>query len=268
MLALDGHGVERSRAWEPTSESGDFYLRLVESCVRVAALKYTHGGDACDVSGELCCSRENSFYNHIYSLVDGSASDYVLTRSAAEVERLAQRGYRQVGGASVAAVVLTMHTFPARCRGEVETLSRVLLRPAPSSHSARLFQICAGSLNPKTTIFCRVAGPTSGEFRRGPFILYSNATIPAKGTASELERAPRVPIYRCKGSNGHCLATNANCDGRGHPEQILSYGAQTASTAMPRALRRCCLGSSPCYHTTDAYCQDAGAEEALLAYVL
>jgi len=55
--------------------------------------------------------------------------------------------------------------------------------------------------------------------------------IPAKGTASELERAPRVPIHRCKGSNGHCLATNANC--RGHPEQILGYGAQTASTAPP-----------------------------------
>lgn len=97
LAALDGHGVERSRAWEPTQEAGDFYLRLYESCLRVAAIVYTHGGSTCNVAGELCCDRRYSFYNRVYSLMQGSGTDYLLTTSEAEMQSLLGKGWSQVG---------------------------------------------------------------------------------------------------------------------------------------------------------------------------
>lgn len=126
-------------------------------------------------------------------------------------------------------------------------------------------------MNPGTEVFCATPyqAATSAVYRRGPFLLYANSSIPPAGHASELDRLPRQPIYRCRTPQGHMLAVTANCDGRGQVESVLGYAAASPSTAMPRTLRRCCLhGMGPCYHTTDAPCADADAEETLLAFVL
>ena len=231
---VDTFGSERSRSIEPTDESGDYYYRLMQSCIRVVRLAYVYDiaskvrdtGRVCNVHNEICCAALQSYVD-VWSLFKAQSGDHIVSNSMEEVDQIVDKdGYQE---------------------------------------------ICTPSVYADTTVFCTSnADLDTFDAHRGPFIVYGEEHPPSDGSRADVE-IERVVLYRCIASDGyHFIAASSECDGIGGAkmEYVLGYAAVSPSTAMPRRLVRCQVaGQSQYYHVVDDECQAGDQSSAVLGYV-
>jgi hypothetical protein len=219
MSFVDTFGAERSRTWSPSLESGDFYLRLTQSCLRVLALAYSSGASSCDVAGELCCDRRYDRWTPVWSLqADGEGPNgaFLVTADEAEKNSLLQGGGWQE---------LCASSFG----------------------------------NYGTDTFCYTMAMRSFAAHQGPFLLHALPTAPPAGAASLLfTEAGRSALYRCRSSGGRNRFLSADssgqCGGKGTQESLLGYSSAVPHTGMPRRLWGCATPGDVSYHVLDADC--------------
>eukprot|EP01084_Bolivina_argentea_P273485 465873_1 len=234
---VDTYGSERSRSIEPTDESGDYYYRLMQSCIRVIKLAYKYfeldiilrvkdSNKICNIVNEICCN-ELQNYVDVWSLYKPISNDYIVSNSITEVNEIIEKdGYKQ---------------------------------------------ICSPSVYSDSTVFCMNNNDLNTfNAHRGPFIVYKDLNNPIDGSYADIN-IDRIAIYRCITSNGyHFIANQSDCDGisGSKMEYIIGYVAIEPSTAMPRRLVRCQNSQSKYYyHVVDDQCLTGDISSAILGYV-
>lgn len=91
-LYVDSYGSEFSRDIEPTVEYGDYYYRLLQSCVRV----YKSGATTCTNSSEECCNFASSnVYKNVYSLSYLNVN-FLLSTDRNEVNDFLRKGWKEI----------------------------------------------------------------------------------------------------------------------------------------------------------------------------
>ena len=234
---VDTYGSERSRSIEPTDESGDYYYRLMQSCIRVIKLSYEFNNKyniissvkdnnkICNINNEICCNELQSYVD-VWSFYLPSNNDYIAVNSKAEVNNVTKIGYKEI------------------------------CSPTPYSD---------------TTVFC-TNGDNLNTFNahRGPFIVYRDLNNPLDGSYADT-KINRIAIYRCITNDGyHFIAKSSNCDGitGSKMEYIIGYAAVSPSTAMPRRLVRCQnVVNKYYYHVVDDECISGDVSSGVLGYV-
>eukprot|EP01084_Bolivina_argentea_P212748 361572_1 len=258
-MYMDSYTAERSRVIEPSVEMGDYYLRLMASCIRVARLSYYFGNmefngintkkymkntydineliidRICNIENEICCNSLTK-YNDIWSIYF-NLEDYIVSNNYSEVmDYITNKQYTE---------------------------------------------ICVPAILSNSSVFCNSGNDLNTSMvHRGPFILYQNGTNPLPNDGSKYNvEIKRVPIYRCLdlSTNSHLIGNDKDCNNNGtnnfQMELLLGYAAMKPSSAMPRQLLRCeCLTVATqknyYYHVVDDDCATGDISSQILGYVL
>eukprot|EP01084_Bolivina_argentea_P095362 171472_1 len=239
---VDNYGSERSRSIEPTDESGDYYYRLMQSCIRVIRLEYYFNdiydnkmdiisdnvkdtNVICKIQGEICCNELQSYVD-VWSLFNSKTNDFMVSNSPTEVQQvIVEEGY---------------------------------------------VEICAPTPCSNTSVFCTSSQDLNTfDAHRGPFILYKNENNPSDGSFADT-KIGRNAIYRCIVNGLHFVSDSSNCEGinASKMEYLIGYAAISPSTAMPRRLVRCQDSvHKNYYHVVDDACIKGDVSSSVLGYV-
>eukprot|EP01084_Bolivina_argentea_P016301 30521_1 len=230
---MDQYGSERSRAFEPTYESGDYYFKLFQSCIRVMKLSfyynidnnvYVNNNKICNIEGEICCDPMEEFID-VYSLKNNKTNDFMVSNNKTEViDLIDNENYNE---------------------------------------------ICVPTIFGNSSVFCENNDDLyTYDQHRGPFILYQN--INSSSGAFAYTNVKRIALYRCEENNSKHFISNDIKLCNENEYTLLGYGAVSKSSAMARKLVRCqtTANGKYYYHVIDDNCLSNDISSDVLAYVL
>ena len=265
---LDTYGSEINRAYEPTVESGDFYFKLVQSCLRVIRLSYYfnskhyHGNKInvvniniedvntntntntienntiCNIQNEICCNQMTQF-NFVWSLYKNHSGnqEYFATNNQSQKDYFVNK--------------------------------------------LNFSEVCVPfNIGNPTGVFCVNQDPNYLnqylKFKGSFILLRDSLTMESIGSLAYIN-IEKIAIYRCKDnvSQLYFIANDNKCNNvvsNYGVESLVGYAAVTPSSAMARVLFRCKVVSDNqllyYYHSVGNFCLEKDLQSQVLGYVI